>query len=69
MVRVYERLKREKRESRLLLTVHDELLIETKRGEEEAVERILREEMMGAADLAVPLEVDIHVGDDWYEAK
>jgi len=69
MVRVYERLKREGRKSRLLLTVHDELLIEVYRGEEEAVEEILRYEMMHAADLLVPLEVEIHMGDNWYEAK
>ncbi len=69
MVRVYERLKREGRKSRLLLTVHDELLIEVYRGEEEAVEELLRYEMMHAADLLVPLEVEIHTGDNWYEAK
>ena len=69
MVRVYERLKRESRKSRLLLTVHDELLIEVYRGEEEAVEELLRYEMMHAADLLVPLEVEIHTGDNWYEAK
>lgn len=69
MVRVYQRLRKEGLKSRLLLTVHDELLIETYKGEEEEVEKILREEMMGAADLAVPLEVDIHRGENWYEAK
>ena len=69
MVRVYERLKREGRKSRLLLTVHDELLIEVYHGEEEAVEELLRYEMMHAADLLVPLEVEIHTGDNWYEAK
>ena len=51
------------------MTVHDELLIEVYRGEEEAVEELLRYEMMHAADLLVPLEVEIHTGDNWYEAK
>ena len=69
MVKVYERLKNENLRSRLLLTVHDELLIEVWRGEEAAVDVILREEMMGAASLLVPLEVEIHSGENWYEAK
>ena len=69
MIRVYDRLQREGLRSRLLLTVHDELLIETYKEEEEQVRLILQEEMMGAADLAVPLVVDIHRGENWYEAK
>ena len=69
MVRVYQRVKREKLRSRLLLQVHDELLMEVYRPEEEAVRRILEEEMTGAADLKVPLEIDIHTGENWYEAK
>ena len=48
---------------------HDELLIETAKEELEVVSRILEEEMRGAADLAVPLEVDMHTGSNWYEAK
>ncbi len=69
MIRVHDRLMEERMESRLILTVHDELLVETKAKEEEAVRRILKEEMRGAADLAVILEIDIHSGHDWYEAK
>ncbi len=69
MVRVQERLKREKMRSRLLLQVHDELLLEVYRPETEQVRRLLEEEMTGAAKLAVPLEVDIHTGENWYEAK
>ena len=69
MIRVYDRLQREGLRSRLLLTVHDELLVETYKEEEEQVRLILQEEMMGAADLAVPLVVDIHRGENWYEAK
>jgi DNA polymerase-1 len=69
MIRVWERLHRENLKSRLLLQVHDELLIETKRQEEEQVRRILTEEMQQAATLAVTLEIDLHTGENWYEAK
>ena len=44
-------------------------MIETAKEELEVVSRILEEEMRGAADLAVPLEVDMHTGSNWYEAK
>ncbi len=69
MVRVHDRLEKEGMESKLILQVHDELLIETKKSEEEQVRKILEEEMMHAADLAVDLEVDTHAGDNWYNAK
>ena len=69
MIRVHDRLLKEGLSSRLILTVHDELLVETKADEEEMVTRILTEEMQGAADLAVTLEIDVHSGHDWYEAK
>ena len=69
MNHVYERMKKEGLRSRLVLQVHDELLIETKKEEIEEVSRILEEEMKGAADLAVELDVDMHQGDSWYEAK
>ena len=69
MNRVYERMLREGLQSRLVLQVHDELLIETKKDEVEAVSRILEEEMKGAARLAVELEIDMHQGESWYEAK
>ena len=69
MIRVYDRLIKEGLKSRLLLQIHDELLIETYKEEEEQVLAILREEMKGAADLPVALEVDAHTGSDWYEAK
>ena len=69
MVRVNERLRRENLKSRLLLQVHDELLIETAKDEVDTVSGILEEEMRQAADLAVPLEVDMHTGNNWYEAK
>lgn len=69
MINVYKRLLNEGLKSRLILQIHDELLIETAAGEEEAVSRILTEEMTNAAALRVPLEVDVHRGGDWYEAK
>ena len=49
--------------------MHDELLIEAKKEELAQVEQILSEEMKGAADLAVPLEIDMHTGETWYDAK
>lgn len=69
MIRVHDRLLEEKLRSRLILTVHDELLVETAVEEEAAVKRILEEEMHGAAELSVCLEIDAHTGHDWYEAK
>ena len=69
MVRVYQRLKREGLKSKLILQVHDELLIETARKEAGQVRKILEEEMSRAAEFSVPLEIDLHEGSDWYEAK
>lgn len=69
MIRVHDRLLAEGLSSRLILTVHDELLVETAENELEQVTTILEEEMHGAADLSVALEVDTHMGHDWYEAK
>ena len=67
MIRVDRRLRSMK--SRILLQVHDELLIETAPDELEAVKQILQEEMTGAAELSVNLEIDVHDGENWYEAK
>ena len=69
MIRVEQALKEQNLESRLILQVHDELLIEAKEDEVEAVKAILEREMKGAANLAVPLEIDMHTGTNWYEAK
>lgn len=69
MNRVHRRLKDGGFESSLILQVHDELLIEAKVEELEDVKAILAEEMVGAADLSVKLEIDMHTGTDWYEAK
>ena len=69
MVRVNRRLKEEHLQSKLVLQIHDELIIETKKEELEIVQKLLVEEMMHAAELAVPLLVDANVGDSWFDAK
>ncbi|HAB61071.1 MAG TPA: hypothetical protein DCE48_10285, partial [Lachnospiraceae bacterium] len=63
------KLKDMKLKSRLLLQIHDELLIETHKDEIEQVATILKDEMQGAATLQVPLEVEVKQGNNWYEAK
>ena len=69
MIKVWEALRQSGLRSRLILQVHDELLIEAARDELEQVERLLAENMRSAAELAVTLEVDVHSGENWYEAK
>jgi len=69
MINVDRRLRKENLKSRLILQVHDELLIETYNDEEEAVRSLLKEEMEKAVSLSVELCVDMHTGDNWFEAK
>jgi DNA polymerase-1 len=69
MVSIHERLRSEGRAARLVLQVHDELLIEAPEVEVSAAKAILREEMVAAYPLDPPLGVDVGVGDDWAEAK
>lgn len=69
MIGVGRRLKEQKMKSRLVLQVHDELLVEAYKPELDQVKKILKEEMEQAASLDVPLEIDMHTGDNWYEAK
>jgi DNA polymerase I len=69
MVAIHARLREEGRSSRLVLQVHDELLVEAPDVEISAIKDILREEMCGAYPLDPPLAIDIGVGDDWNEAK
>ena len=69
MIKVWKALKEEGLKFRLILQVHDELLVETAREEEARVREILTENMKSAADLAVTLEIDLHTGNNWYEAK
>ncbi len=69
MLKVWRALREAGLKSKLILQVHDELVIETRLEEEEAVRRILTENMQAAARLAVTLEIDLHTGKNWYEAK
>lgn len=69
MIGVARRLREEGLRSRLVLQVHDELLIEAWKEEVDIVKEILKQEMEGAATLSVPLEIDMHAGENWYEAK
>lgn len=69
MVNVYKRLKKEGLKSKLILQVHDELIVEAKKDEKEAVEKIIREEMQNAVTLSVPLPVDLNSGHSWYDTK
>ena len=68
MVKVYERLKKELPDARLILQVHDELIVEAKESEAEKAAKILREEMEKAVSLSVPLTADAKIGKSWYEA-
>jgi DNA polymerase-1 len=68
MVRIHERLAREKHRARLILQVHDELVFEAPEGEIERLARLVRGEMEGALELAVPIVADVGVGRDWLEA-
>lgn len=68
MINVNNRLKSENLKSRLLLQIHDELLIETHESEVDKVRKILINEMKNASNLKVSLEVDANTGNDWYEA-
>lgn len=69
MIRVHRRLKQEGLNARLILQVHDELLIEADRRCAAQAEQILREEMEHAVRLSVPLTVEVHAGDTWFDAK
>jgi DNA polymerase I len=69
MIRIHERLRNEGRAARLVLQVHDELLLEAPENEVAAVKDLVREEMCGAYPLDPPLAVDVGAGADWNEAK
>lgn len=69
MVKVFERLRNENMKSRLIMQVHDELIIEAPENEAEKAKQILCEEMENAVSLSVRLSVDAHTGKTWYDAK
>jgi DNA polymerase-1 len=69
MIHIHERLQRERLSARMLLQVHDELVFEVPGPEMEAVTDLVREEMEGAAELSVPLVVDVGTGRNWLETK
>ena len=69
MVRVHNRLKREKLRARLIMQVHDELIVEAPEAEADAAAKLLAEEMENAADLGVRLLSDVHIGKTWFDAK
>ena len=66
---VHERLSQEGLEAKLILQVHDELIVECPENEREAVEKLLRDCMESAAQLRVPLVADVHAGKSWYDTK
>ena len=68
MVKVWRRIRAEGLESRLILTVHDELIVEAPEAEAETAARILKEEMEGCVHFAVPLDTDVRQGKSWLEA-
>ena len=69
MIRVQKRLRAENLKARLILQVHDELIVEAPEAEAEAVAKLLGEEMESAAELRVRLLSDVHIGKTWYDAK
>jgi len=69
MIKVFEALKREKLETRMIMQVHDELLFEAPKSEVKKATEIIRQEMESAVELDVPLVVEIGAGDDWMHAK
>ena len=69
MIRVWERLRKEGLQARLILQVHDELIVESPKEEADQVCVLLREEMEGALEAAVKLTVDVHAGATWFDVK
>ena len=69
MLNVHHRMKREKVRSRMLLTVHDELVFESPPDETQSLAALAREEMVGAMNLGVPLKVDVAAGRNWLEVE
>ena len=69
MIKVYNELKKRNLKSKIVLQIHDEILIETELSEKEEVYEILKQSMENAVQLSVPLKVEIEEGKSWYQAK
>ncbi len=69
MIKVYERMKAENLKARLIMQVHDELIVEAPEAEAEKVSAIVKEEMENATQMNVKLTADVHSGKSWYDAK
>lgn len=69
MINVYRRLKEEKLDAKLILQVHDELILESSVEDAQRAAELLKEEMQKVYDMKVPLTVDVHIGFSWYDAK
>ena len=69
MIKVYGTLKEQNLKSRLILQVHDELIINTYKDEKEAVEKLLVDNMESAYEMVVALKADLNEGDNWYKLK
>ena len=69
MINVHHRFKKDNIESKILLQVHDEIIVDVKLNELEQVKKIIKEEMENVYKLDVPLKVEIDTGTNWYEAK
>lgn len=69
MIRIHHRLRELSLSAKILLQVHDELVIEVSEADVEATSALVREEMEGAATLLVPLKVDLNVADNWMDMK
>jgi DNA polymerase I - 3''-5'' exonuclease and polymerase domains len=69
MIRVTKRLEREILRAKLIMQVHDELIVEAPENEKERVSALLKEEMENAVKLSVALTADVHSGRTWYDAK
>jgi DNA polymerase-1 len=67
MINIHRRLHKEKRRSKLILQIHDELVLEIPGDEAEAIKALVKEEMEGVMKLFIPLKVDIEVGKNWAE--
>ena len=69
MINVFNKMKQLNLKSKLILQIHDELIVDCEPSEEQIVKDILKQEMENAVKLSVPLVVDVEVGDNWYDAK